>query len=132
MTRLQFELKHGHLPAGCCYLGRCGRDARRDARDLTLTRREAAVLKPDDEISPIRPICPMPTENFWEMAGEPSPLPASWRHPSIEEYAQDVWVVFVRDNATNSSVLVGKFRERKPARTFRDSLLQKQPFSYCK
>jgi hypothetical protein len=122
MTRLQFEIKHGHLPTGCCYLGRCGREAKRDARDLTLTRREASVLKPD--------LSRAAKENFWEMAGEPSPLPASWRQPSVQEYAQDVWVVFVRDNATNSNVLVGKFRERGPARTFRDSLLQQQPFHY--
>jgi hypothetical protein len=66
----------------------------------------------------------MPAENFWGMAGEPSPLPASWRQPSIEEYAQDVWVVFVRDNATNRSVLAGKFRQRGPARTLRGNLLR--------
>jgi hypothetical protein len=53
MTRLQFELKHGHLPAGCCFLGRCGRVAKRDARDITLTRRESAVLKPAESVASV-------------------------------------------------------------------------------
>jgi hypothetical protein len=47
MTRLQFEIKHGHLPAGCCYLGWCGREAKRDARSITLTLRESNWLKPE-------------------------------------------------------------------------------------
>jgi hypothetical protein len=56
MTRLQFEIKHGHLPAGCCYLGWCGRAAKRDTRSITLTRRESNWLKPPEE-----PPAPAPT-----------------------------------------------------------------------